>query len=582
MQAQLLESQAGDFSDPVTARSVRGSSVPDPVGQEGLPTSAPDPVGASRFRAGVRRALQPHIVDSPDVGAIGFGLSAMKAAVASFPKKPRIVLTLPAKHKPIFNLHPSVLQKIAPAILQAAAHIFLRGLTKEQFKRMIKAVPSLKALPTPTLQAISGLSDAHAEGLNYSRNLSNVSLRAYGLGYEAGALDFTALPPVYVVESGDFPSKIAQKLTGDATRWPELVAANPQKSKGSDGNFKTLFANEKLNLPVSWLPLVAGQAPSGTSIPGLPSIPSIPGLPGVPTSPTMPGVPQGTASGQFTYTVQAGDFASKIAQKLTGQPSKWPELVNENCPPKKKQTSTIITMTGPPDDEGDPTPATVPNPNAGNFTTLNAGEVLKIPVSWNAMLNTSTPGLNAPAGGGAPSTPSTPSSPIPIPVPAPTTPIPIPVPGGGTVPLPAPVPTVTPPVPVPGNPAVSMDPAVYASVQADLATWRKLVPGQCNPADFGADPSEFTGIDTPRTHSALSSFQQWYNVAHPLGTFAPGTTTVPASIRTDGTLDQLTYIALHGTVVKLLATGGPGDTKKGGGGGLVIGIALVSALAQMK
>lgn len=591
MRADLLESTAGDFGysnrisarsarggtvgsydTPITPRSVRNIGVPDPVEQQARPTEAPDPVGAAHFIKGVRNRLEPHRVEGADVVDAGNGFTIKQAVAASVAKtiaqrnaikKSALSLNtkatqqlkqLIAATKPkTFNLSPQVLKSLGSAVTTAAAHIFLRGLTKDQFKRMLKAVPALKALPDTTLTAITGQSVPHAAGLNFTRGIQQYNLARYGLGYDVGALDFTALPPVYVVESGDFPSKIAQKLTGDSSRWPELVAANPQKSKASDGNFKTLFANEKLNLPASWLPLVASQMPGG-GIPPIPSIPGLPGVPGLPAPgvPSMPG-PQ-PATGQFTYTVQTGDFASKIAQKLTGIPGKWPELVAANVPPKTKAAAQIFV----PDDEGG---SFQPNPNAGNFTTLNTGEVLMVPQSWNSILNTSTPGLNPPAGGSAPA----PGTPPPV-LPPPAVPIPVPLPGGGSVPLPAPVPTTIPPVPVPGNPATTMDPAVMASVQADLATWRKLVPGQCNPSDFGTDPSEFTGTDTPRTHQALQSFQQWYNVTHPLGQFAPGTTTVPASIRTDGTLDQMTYIALHGTVVKLLATGGPADKKKSGGG----------------
>ncbi|HEX7666004.1 MAG TPA: LysM peptidoglycan-binding domain-containing protein, partial [Polyangiaceae bacterium] len=56
----------------------------------------------------------------------------------------------------------------------------------------------------------------------------------------------------YKVLSGDNPSKIAQKVTGNANRWKELVAANPQKKTGADGNFTSLMPGETLHLPASW------------------------------------------------------------------------------------------------------------------------------------------------------------------------------------------------------------------------------------------------------------------------------------------------------------------------------------------
>lgn len=60
---------------------------------------------------------------------------------------------------------------------------------------------------------------------------------------------------VYVVESGDFPGRIAKKLTGKETLWPQLIAANPQK-KTKQTNigkvFVTLNTGERLNVPKSW------------------------------------------------------------------------------------------------------------------------------------------------------------------------------------------------------------------------------------------------------------------------------------------------------------------------------------------
>ena len=66
-------------------------------------------------------------------------------------------------------------------------------------------------------------------------------------------------PFVVVVQEGDSVSKIAHDLTGDASRWTELVGANPQKQLSS-GNvagspyrvFASLEVNEKLMVPASW------------------------------------------------------------------------------------------------------------------------------------------------------------------------------------------------------------------------------------------------------------------------------------------------------------------------------------------
>jgi hypothetical protein len=61
----------------------------------------------------------------------------------------------------------------------------------------------------------------------------------------------------YVVLRLDSPWVIARKLTGSGARWKELVAANPQKSRSSDGSFTNMFPGEVLNLPKDWLSVVS-------------------------------------------------------------------------------------------------------------------------------------------------------------------------------------------------------------------------------------------------------------------------------------------------------------------------------------
>lgn len=150
-----------------------------------------------------------------------------------------------------------------------------------------------------------------------------------------------AVGATYTVKSGDNPSKIAQALTGNANRWTELVAANvPPKKRAANGNFATLNPGEVLKLPASWSASTSPQSSASSPLPVSPS------------APVAPAQKNGR-----TYTVKSGDSPSKIAKTLTGFENKWPELVAANVPPKKKAAN-------------------------GNFTTLNPGEVLKIPDSW--------------------------------------------------------------------------------------------------------------------------------------------------------------------------------------------------------
>lgn len=96
---------------------------------------------------------------------------------------------------------------------------------------------------------------------------------------------------VYVVESGDFPGRIAKKLTGVDTKWPQLIAANPQKKTKATNIgkvFVTLFAGERLNVPASWQ--VVKAAPLTSTAPAPVTV-----LPGVTiTAPAPVGTPRVT------------------------------------------------------------------------------------------------------------------------------------------------------------------------------------------------------------------------------------------------------------------------------------------------
>jgi nucleoid-associated protein YgaU len=148
---------------------------------------------------------------------------------------------------------------------------------------------------------------------------------------------------VYKVAAGDFPIKIATKLTGDGGRWPELVAANPQKKTGADGNFASLQPGEVLRLPESW------STPPATSTPNAAPV-------------AAPAGPAPRTDG--SYKVLAGDFPIRIAKKLTGDGGRWPELVAAN--PQKKTGAD------------------------GNFASLQPGEVLHLPESWSPAPATTT------------------------------------------------------------------------------------------------------------------------------------------------------------------------------------------------
>jgi hypothetical protein len=101
------------------------------------------------------------------------------------------------------------------------------------------------------------------------RHAQHTPLTALRVLYGRDTMGLVDGGKVYVVEAGDFPGRIAKKLTGKDTLWPQLIAANPQK-KTKQTNigkvFVTLNTGERLNVPKSWN--VQTPDPVVTSKPG--------------------------------------------------------------------------------------------------------------------------------------------------------------------------------------------------------------------------------------------------------------------------------------------------------------------------
>ncbi|MGH7281869.1 MAG: LysM peptidoglycan-binding domain-containing protein, partial [Polyangiaceae bacterium] len=119
-------------------------------------------------------------------------------------------------------------------------------------------LPASWTTPAPTVAPASALSSLNAILPNLAPALAALPavLSLPPPVAPPSALPVTLSQPTssgtYKVISGDNPSKIALKLTGNANRWKELVAANPQKKTGPDGNFTSLLPGETLHLPASW------------------------------------------------------------------------------------------------------------------------------------------------------------------------------------------------------------------------------------------------------------------------------------------------------------------------------------------
>jgi len=55
----------------------------------------------------------------------------------------------------------------------------------------------------------------------------------------------------HTVRPGESPMTIAQRYTGNPTRWTELLVANPHKPRRGQ-TFATLVPGERLALPAGW------------------------------------------------------------------------------------------------------------------------------------------------------------------------------------------------------------------------------------------------------------------------------------------------------------------------------------------
>jgi nucleoid-associated protein YgaU len=244
----------------------------------------------------------------------------------------------------------------------------------------------------------------------------------------------TTVASTYTVQQDDYPWKIAAHFTGHGARWPELVAANPQKTKGKDGNFASLLPGEKLALPSSWTPPQNGAAgavatTNGANGSGVPMIappvihgPEVPAP--SPSSALDPGIPANVASSVLaavktgTDPAQLRGFASALSKEgfpiaaallnakanmlnptppVSPTPAATPPAATPAAtPPSASPLATYKVKSGDSPSkiahalihDGNRWPELVAaNPQKkrakdGNFASLQPGEVLQLPASW--------------------------------------------------------------------------------------------------------------------------------------------------------------------------------------------------------
>lgn len=419
----------------------------------------------------------------------------------------------------------------------------------------------------------------------------------------------------YVVENGDYASKIATKLVNAPSRWKELVAANPGKKRAADGNFATLYAGERLDVPASWQKPAAAPPPPPPAPPtgsppvvvtttppaGLPPFPppgTGPDIPGWNTPPTSTpptgtppssslawvrssdrgALPAGSQTNPFgptavAYRLSPGDYPVRVAQKF-GRPAPdtaWRDLRGAN--PAKKLNKD------------------------GTFEVFASGEVVNIPDGW----------ITRPTGGLTPGKDDLPPAPPKPPVPPSPPKLEDLLPPGvlppGTIPttLP-PVPHGLPPIPTPpidgippwistppkpDLPAVTPPPGAggeSAQAKAILAMYQAkniaTVPAPVPP--LGSLPTDMSPAWDARAQTVCRIFQGQNNLTP------------------TGQVDDLTYQALRAwAAAQLAAPGTPpvvvgpatpggtpakdgGSSSSGGGGAAAAALLIAAAAAFLK
>ena len=378
------------------------------------PAAAPSDVAPDATSAAVTAKKAADVVNQAaaaiaapsDSGAKDVAKAALSLAQSAPPQaQTEARAVLEAAKQAIATPDPATVATLA----RASAELAKASATPETAKTAQAAVDATKLL------------EASPTAANASKVSAVVSTAATAAIKSSGAPISQPGRSTYVVLKGDSPWAIAQRITGNGARYKELLAANPQKPKkvvqdkwlNPITTFAQLSAGEVLLLPASWVnaapastvtPPAGAPGGDGTTTPGWAEDLARmkvenPGLYDATVktkNSTDPAVlaraaeivrakypnlavaflfwakqaagqssPQAAAqtvattapmSTPSTYTVLSGDSAWKIAQKLVGSGLRWKELVAAN--PQKKRAAD------------------------GNFASLFAKEVLKVPSGW--------------------------------------------------------------------------------------------------------------------------------------------------------------------------------------------------------
>jgi hypothetical protein len=138
------------------------------------------------------------------------------------------------------------------------------GLIPSMAPELVRAARSTVGVVRPNLRPVFNKTNPKAAFRPLAVNTRNMLVRALPhMRGEVSGLSETGAQ--WIVEKGDTGSKIALKLTGNANRWTELRAINPQvMGRGAAAVAKygfPIYVGDRINLPSSWIKVTA-QTPA--------------------------------------------------------------------------------------------------------------------------------------------------------------------------------------------------------------------------------------------------------------------------------------------------------------------------------
>ena len=188
-----------------------------------------------------------------------------------------------------------------------------RRLAASPGSRLTKRIPG-RRMNRRRLLALYRLSNAHGKRAILAHGF--LVRHARDVGELVG-------PGRWTIRSGDYPSGLAVKLTGNAARWRELLLVNPGMRAYQDKQGRTQLSGwtvgATVNVPPAWFGSEPMTAPSSSSSPSSSS-------PWATPSPSA--IPSGGSSN--TFTVRSGDVPYSVAKRLTGDANRWRELPAAN------------------------------------------------------------------------------------------------------------------------------------------------------------------------------------------------------------------------------------------------------------